>query len=330
MNKQSLKTIRWGIIGLGEIAAKFANDLQGVAGAELYAVASRSQQKADQFCKKYPAKKAYSSYVELANDSEIDAIYIATPHALHCQHSLLCLRQGKAVLCEKPLAMNSEQVQLMLDCAKQHRVLLMEALWTYFLPHYRFVLEALQLQRYGKLLNVSADFGFNRQFNNDSRLFNKALGGGSLLDIGIYPIFAALSTLGKPDAISAQATYFANGVDSSCTMKFCYNNQAQATLTSSLIADTSCEAIFACQNGTITINKGFHGPATVTIITATDVQTLDFNYSAQSHGYRYEIEHFNELLHQGKTESNIMSFAFSETLMATLDKVRALIDLQYD
>ena len=140
------KTINWGIIGLGNIAHKFATDLLTVEGAKLYAVASRNQEKADVFAAKYNAIKAYDSYETLAKNKIIDAVYIATPHALHKENTLLCLDNGIAVLCEKPFAMDSNEVHEMIAKAKEKNVLLMEALWTYFLPHYQYVLKALENQ----------------------------------------------------------------------------------------------------------------------------------------------------------------------------------------
>lgn len=321
------RKIRWGIIGLGNIAHKFAEDLLTVKGTELYAVASRTQQKADYFAAKYQAVQSYSSYEALVNDANVDAVYIATPHSLHKENTLLCLGRGIAVLCEKPLAMNGDEVNSMIAAAQKNNVLLMEALWTYFLPHYHFVLTELNNKTYGKLLKVEADFGFIREFNEDARLFRKSLGGGSLLDIGIYPIFAALSTLGMPDTVTANATFFDNGADSSCSMLFNYNSGATALLKSTLLESTPGEAVFYCERGIIKINSGFHCPSTVTLINGTVEETVDFK--CKTNGYNYEITHFNELLRQDKTESNIMTFNFSRDLIKTLDTVREIIGLKY-
>jgi predicted dehydrogenase len=325
---KSLKNrkIRWGIIGLVNIANKFATDLLTVKDAELYAVASRTKQKAENFADKYQATKAYSSYEALVDDKNIDAVYIATPHSLHKENVLLCLEQGIAVLCEKPFAMNTDEVNSMIAAATAHKTLLMEGLWTYFLPHYNFVLAELNSKKYGNLLKVEADFGFIKTFDESSRVFNKSLGGGSLLDIGIYPIFAALSTLGVPEKIAANATFFDNGADSSCTMEFNYNN-ATALLKSTLLEPTPGEAVFYCEQGIIKINSGFHGPTTATLINDENEETIDFN--CETHGYNYEISHFNELLRQGQTESPIMTYNFSRQLMETLDKVREIIGLKY-
>ncbi len=325
---QPTKSINWGIIGLGNIAHKFATDLLTVEGAKLYAVASRTLTKAEAFATKYDAPKAYASYEALVNDKNIDAVYIATPHALHKENTLLCIEHGIAVLCEKPFAMNSDEVQEMITMAKEKNVLLMEALWTYFLPHYQYVLKALEDQRFGKLLKLEADFGFYRAFDNSSRLFNKPLGGGSLLDIGIYPIFAALSTLGMPKSIKADATFFDNGADSSCSMTFGYSNGIMANLKSTLLEDTPIEAIFYCEKGIIKIENGWFSPSSVTLKPNNgDEETLDFGYNTI--GYNFETIHFNQLLREGKTQSDTMTFAFSQDLIQLLDTVRKHINLEY-
>lgn len=319
--------IRWGIIGLGNIAHKFAADLLTVDDAQLYAVASRTQEKADTFATKYNATKSYGSYKSLVNDTHIDAIYIATPHSHHKENTLLCLEKGIAVLCEKPFAMNSEEVGIMIVKAKENNILLMEALCTYFLPHYRYILNLLNKKEYGNIIKLEADFGFKPTFDINSRVFKKSLGGGSLLDIGIYPIFAALSTLEEPNSIQASVTFFENGVDSSCSMVFNYKNDVKAILKSTFLQTTPTEAVFYCENGIIKINGKFSGPSTVTLITDDIEETIDFDYKTK--GYDYEIIHFNQLLRNGKTESDIMSFVFSTNLIHILDKVREIIGLSY-
>lgn len=327
MTQQPLKKIKWGIIGLGSIANKFATDLLTIKDAELYAVASRNQEKANAFAEKYGAKNAYASYEALANDANVDAVYIATPHALHKENALMCLKNGIAVLGEKPLAMNAEEVEEMIACAKANNTLLMEALWTYFLPHYQFVLKELKQKTFGNILKIESDFGFQRAYDTETRLFNKAMGGGSLLDIGIYPIFAALSTLGLPKNIEACATFFENGSDSSCTMTFNYENNLNAHLKSSLLEPLPTQAIFYCEKATIKINRMFHMPTTVSIIQNGKEEIMDFGYNTI--GYNYEAIHFNQLLRNGKTESDIMTFEFSRNLIKTLDAVRKLIKLDY-
>jgi predicted dehydrogenase len=223
--------------------------------------------------------------------------------------------------------MNLEEVSEMIEAAKANNTLLMEALWTYFLPHYRYVLDALQTERYGKLLKLEADFGFKPEINMNSRVFKKSLGGGSLLDIGIYPIFTALSTLGVPNEINAKAEFFDNGVDASCDVVFSYDENVKAFLKSTLLENTPTEAIFYCEKGTIKINSRFHEPSTVTLMVDSNETTLDFEY--KTIGYSYEIAHFNQLIHDSKTESYVMTFAFSKLIIQTLDAVRNQIGLNY-
>lgn len=320
------KIINWGIIGLGKIADRFATDLTNVKHVNLAAVASRSEERANEFAKQFNADKAYDSYLKLAQDPNVDAVYIATPHSFHKEHSILCLKHKKAVLCEKPFAMNLEEVNEMIAVAKENDVLLMEALWTYFLPHYRFVLDIYKTKKYGNLIDLKADFGFVTPYNTDSRVFKKEVGGGSLLDIGIYPIFAALSTLGIPSKIEAKAEFFENGADAACDIIFSYE-KAKAYLKSTLLEETPTEAIFTFEKAKLVINTRFHEPSTVSVIQDDKSETLDFNY--KSIGYNFEADHFSQLLREGKKESNIMSFDFSRKLINTLDDVRTKIDLTY-
>jgi len=320
------KKIRWGIIGLGNIANKFAADLARVENVELVAVASRNQQRADEFAVQHNSKKAYNSYEKLVKDAEVDAVYIATPHSFHKKHAILCLENKKAVLCEKPFAMNLEEVTEMIAVARENNVLLMEALWTFFLPHFTYVLDIVKGKKFGKLNNLEADFGFYRDFDETSRLFKKEVGGGSLLDIGIYPIFAALATLGKPDAIDANATFFENGADSSCSAVFHYDN-AKATLKSTLLEETKTEAIFTFDKAIVIIKRQFHQPSTVVIIHNNKEEII--NFDCKTIGYSFEIEHFNQLLRENKKESAVMTFDFSRSMIKTLDKVRKIIGLAY-
>lgn len=318
--------IKWGIIGLGKIAHKFATDLASTENVTLVAVASRSQQNAEEFAEKYQVKKAFNSYIDLAKDPTIDAVYIATPHSFHKEHTILCLQNKKAVLCEKPFAMNLREVEEMIAIAKHNNVLLMDALWTFFLPHFRYVLDIVKNKKFGNLKNLEAGFGFYTPYNTESRLFKKEVGGGSLLDIGIYPIFAALSTLGKPKKIESAATFFKNGVDSSCSVVFDYGS-AKAHLKSTLLEETPTEAVFTFEDAILKLNTRFHETPYVTIYKNDKEEILDFKY--KTIGYSFEAEHFSQLIREEKKESNIMTFEFSKDLIATLDQVREIIGLEY-
>nr|WP_321246219.1 Gfo/Idh/MocA family oxidoreductase [uncultured Psychroserpens sp.] len=328
MSIQQPKTINWGIIGLGKIANKFAQDLLKVENTQLYAVASRHLDKANAFAETYSAIKAYDDYEVLARDPNIDAVYIATPNTFHNEHAILCLNHKKAVLCEKPFAMNLREVEEMIATAKANNTLLMEAMWTYFLPHYQFALKHIHEETFGRILKIEADFGFKAESIPTSRLFKKSLGGGSLLDIGIYPIFATLSTLGEPIHIESKATFFDNEVDASCLILFSYDNGVEAHLKSSLLEETPTEAIFYCERGRIKIHSRFHGPSSVSLISEGVKDTTDFDDT--TNGYYHETLHFNQLLRDFKSESDIMTFDFSRKLIRLLDTVRLQIGLKYE
>ncbi len=323
----NLKTIRWGIIGAGKIAKKFAQDLNTIPDAQLYAIASRDILRAEKFASDFSASKAYGSYEELVLDNNIDAVYIATPHSFHKAHSLLCLNQKIPVLCEKPFAMNLSEVEEMISTAKSNNTLLMEAMWTAFLPHFQYTLDLLHKKHFGDIVKLEADFGFFTPYNTESRLFDKSVGGGSLLDIGIYPIFASLSSLGIPKEIEAKAEVYPNGADSECDMVFHYDN-AKAYLKSTLTEETKTEATFHCEHGAIKINGRFHQPSSVTLTDDKGNSTIKtFDYTTI--GYSFEIEHFNQLIRANKTESDIMTFERSRTLISTIDRVREKISLKY-
>ncbi|AXT49375.1 gfo/Idh/MocA family oxidoreductase [Aquimarina sp. BL5] len=322
------KNFKWGIIGCGKIAHKFAEDLMTIPNAILYAVASRDLKKAKDFGKAYNTYSCYGSYKELVTNPEIDIIYIATPHVFHFENSLMCLTHKKAVLCEKPFAMNTKQVKEMITVAKNNDTFLMEALWTYFLPHYKYVLNIIQSNELGKVKNLKVDFGFASTYDTENRLFNKKLGGGSLLDVGIYPLFAALSILGYPEEIEANATFNEDEIDENCSMLLTYKNNTLASLYSSITEKTNTEAIIELENGTITINSRFHEPSSVTI-TRDGIQKLH-EFTANTNGYSFEAIHVQEMLEQGNKESTIMTFDKSLQLIRLLDTVRDKINLYYD
>ncbi len=319
--------IRWGIIGLGKIANSFATDMQQVDNSIIYAVASRSQEKANDFGTKYNVAKCYDSYEKLAQDPQVDAIYIATPHVRHAQDALLCLTHNKAVLCEKPFAMNLQEVDSMIAKAKEHNVLLMEALWTRFMPHFKFVKEELETGRYGKVKSLHADFSFKAPVNPDGRLYNKLLGGGSLLDIGIYPVFCALALLGKPESITAKGKIGKTQIDEEIEITFNYKTDTRAFLSSSILKNTPTTATLVCDNGIVFLHSRFHQTDKVTTLLNGVKVEHDFSYNAK--GYTFEIMHFADLLRAGKTESPLMSFEFSRMLIQTLDEIRELIGLHY-
>ncbi|SEB52022.1 Predicted dehydrogenase [Tenacibaculum sp. MAR_2009_124] len=321
------KKINWGILGLGKIANKFANDLLLSNNANLHAVASRSFEKAKEFAKTYNANKSYDNYTELVEDPEIDIVYIATPHPFHFDNTMLCLLNNKAVLCEKPMGMDSSQVTLMIKEAQSRNLFLMEGLWTRFIPATEKLLEIINSGKIGDIEFVRADFGFKGDLNLKSRLYDKKLGGGSLLDIGIYPIYLSLLLLGIPDQIKAIASMTETEVDSSCSILFNYSEGVIANLDSTIESDTATEAFIYGSKGAIRIHQRFHHANKLTISINGNQEVLDIPY--HGNGYLYEIEEANNCLLSGNTESSKHSLKNSLDLISVIDKVKDQIGLSY-
>ena len=322
-----MTTTRWGILGLGKIAHQFAKDLQTVKGAKLYAVGSRTQAKADEFVEQYHAEKAYASYEELLDDKSVDIVYIATPNVFHCENTLACLHAGKAVLCEKPFAMNQSEVQKMIDLAKSKNIFLMEALWSNFMPTIETLKQYKTENTYGNIKHLQAEFCFEAPFDPEKRLFNPKLGGGALLDIGIYPVYLALKLLGKPRHISAKSKMSTTGVDLETQIIFDYDAGVKAELFCSFDKTTPSEALISFENAEIKLHSRFHDTDKMSITTKGKKTLKDFKYQAK--GYHFEIAHVQECLAKGLSESPSMSFAFSLELIETLDEIRSKIGLEY-
>ncbi len=213
-----MKKYNWAILGCGHIVNKFCSDLKLLPNANLYATSSRDFQNALDYKIKYGFEVAYGSYSEMVNDPKVDVVYIATPHAFHREHAILCMNHKKAVLCEKAFAINKKEVEEMISCAIGNNTFLMEAFWTKFQPSFIKAMEILKSGELGKLQIVRSDFAFNAPFIEEKRLYNVNLGGGSLLDIGLYPVFAALTSLGKPDFIKTLAHFCSTGTEESISM----------------------------------------------------------------------------------------------------------------
>lgn len=323
-----MSVINWGILGLGRIAHKFVQDLLQIPDARLLAVASTDQQRADAFAGQYGAAHAFGTYEDLLSCEGLDAVYIATPHTGHYQTTLQCLNAGIAVLCEKPFAMNHQQVEKMVQTAREKKVFLMEALWTRFLPSVEKAVDLATSGSIGRITGVRADFGFKAAVDPEGRLYNKALGGGSLLDIGIYPLFAAYLFLGKPKTIKASAIVGSTGVDEQCGMVLTYEGGQMAVLNSTILTRTDTDAYVYGENGSVYLPSRFQETRSVVLKPAEgDSQT--FTFDRTTHGYAYEAEHVMDCLREGKTESPVWSLDDSLNLMALLDAVRHEAGIYY-
>ncbi|GAA4458442.1 Gfo/Idh/MocA family oxidoreductase [Nibrella saemangeumensis] len=320
---------RWGILGLGRIAHKFATDLLTLPDAELYAVASASAERAADFATQYNVPHHFGRYEDLLTCEGLDVVYIATPHVGHHAHTLLCLNSGLPVLCEKPFAMNARQVQEMVQTARINNVFLMEALWSRFIPSVQKALELIEAGAIGKVLGVRADFGFQAPFLPDKRGFNKDLGGGSLLDIGIYPLFLSYLILGKPQTIKASVTMSPTGVDEQCGMVLTYAGNQMAVLNSSFVTITRTHAFIYGETGNIYIHGRWHESQAVTLEPHEGDKQV-FSFERSTWGYDYEAHHVMQCLREGHTESPLWTLDDSLNLIELLDAVRQEVGLWYN
>lgn len=322
------KIINWGILGTGYIANKLAEALAHVHNARLLAVGSRNLNKAQAFAIKHNVERHYGSYDEVIRDKDVNVIYVATPHVFHFDNTMTALSNGKAVLCEKPFAMNETEVRKMIALARSRDLFLMEALWTLFLPRIRKVKELIDHGNIGEIIYIQSNFGFKADFNPEGRLFNKVLGGGALMDIGIYPVFITLYLLGKPDEIISNAIVGTTGVDDSISMIFKYE-KALANLHSTLVSDTSVETDICGTKGRIRIHRQWHMPGSLTLVLNSGEQQ-EFNFDTICNGYEYEAIEVTNCLLRGKKESDIVPLDFSLSLIRLLDQIRAQNNISYE
>lgn len=326
--------INWGIIGPGRIARKFAEDLRLLPNARLHAVASSSAERAQLFAAEFGARHAYGRYEDLMTCPDLDVVYVATAHPFHCENTLLCLENGLPVLCEKPFAMNLSEARRMVSAARHNRIFLMEGLWTRFIPAVEQAFEMVEKNEIGHLHTIKADLGFNMPVDLNSRVYNKSLGAGSLLDLGIYPALLALSLFGKPapEHIQAAATFTKTDVDESCAFMFQYPGNRLALCHSTIAANTSLGAHLYGSEGTIYLHPRWHHTQklTVTRYDGREESFRDINVPYQGHGYSYEAAHVMQCLENGYLESETVPLDFTLDLMETLDIIREKVGLVYD
>lgn len=328
MPKAYNNPINWGIIGTGWIADKMAEGLSVLPDAKLKAVASRNVERAKEFALKHGIETVYGTYEQIARDPAIDVVYVATPHPYHCENTLMCLENGKAVLCEKPFAMNEKEVLRMIASARENNVFLMEAFWTRFLPSMDKTLELITSGELGEVRHIHSDFGVMRAFDPDHRAFNKDLGGGSLLDIGIYPVFLSLLLWGEPDTISAVADIGSTVVDESLALVFKYNDGRIATLFSSFTVNSTVETHICGTKARLKLNRWWHTPTTLEL-TRGENETQRIEPPFVGNGYNYEAEEVMRCLQSGRKESDVLPLSFSLRLIRLLDRIRKEIGLVY-
>jgi predicted dehydrogenase len=321
--------IRWGILGPGRIAHNFAQGLAVLPDAELLAVGSRSQANADAFGAEFDVPHRYASYQALVADPEVDVIYVATPHSSHRESSLLCLRAGKAVLCEKPFTVNAVEAEEVIALARERGLFLMEAMWTRFLPAFDKIRELLSQGVLGELRMLIADFGFRAPFNPQSRLFDPRLGGGALLDVGVYLVSLASMAFGSPPVrISSLAHLGSTGVDEQSAMILGYERGELAVLATAVRTPTPQEAHLLGTEGQLRIHTQWWKPDTLTLsLPGQEDQVIHLPF--QGNGYNYEASEVMNCLREGKTESAVMPLDETLNIMRTMDRIRTQWDLRY-
>lgn len=320
--------IGWGFIGAGSIANRFIKGLLQVPDAYLAAVASRSAEKAKAFAENYGGK-AYTSYEEVVMDKNVDVVYVATPHSLHMEHTLLALEHGKPVLCEKPMAPNAAQVKKMVSKSREKGIYLMEAMWTRFFPAMKKVREWLDEGQIGKVHHVTADFGFAAMENPKSRLFNPELAGGSLLDVGVYTVSFASMVFGKkPNRISSVADMASTGVDACMGCTLGYEGGGIASLFSAINVRTLQEARIIGEKGHIIIPR-FWSPSKAYLYKDGQLAEEFYDDKLTGEGFQYEIAAVHDDLRTGRLENKLMPLDETIAIAETMDAIRAQWGLVY-
>lgn len=318
--------LRWGILGLGKIAHKFVKDLQLLTSHTVTGVGSRSLEKARDFANTYFVKKHYGSYDELLNSEDIDIVYIATPHDSHLEWSIKAMDSNKHVLCEKPLAVNRAQVELMINSSRQNKVFLMEALWSRFNPSIKEIIAFCKQGLIGEIKFIQADFNYAIEGSPASRLYNMNLAGGSLLDMGIYPIFLAYAILGMPSKIQAAAQFHESGADIQTTAILEYP-AALANVMSSFKAHSNMTASIGGTKGRIEIHPRWHETKSYTLHLNDSIEKIEHQFEGK--GFGGEILECHRCITEGRIESPIWSHQDSLNLMSILDEIRTIVGLKY-
>jgi len=327
-----METIRWGVLAPGRIAHTFASELALVSDAELVATGSRNLERASGFAAEFGGT-AHGSYEALVNDPQVDVVYVASPHALHDQHTRLALAAGKPVLCEKPMTLDADSTALLFDEAAARGLFLMEAMWTACHPTIRKLLALLATGEYGTARQVHADLGMVVETDPSDRLLDPALGAGALLDMGIYPLTLAHLVLGEPEQLAATANLSASGIDLDVAIAGRYPGGATAALTASMTAISPRTASVATELGHFDLPPGFHHPDRLqwTSYSTPEGATewIEPDEPVVGRGYGNEILEVHRCLRAGVLTSDLVPPSQTLSLMRQMDDVRSQIGVLY-
>lgn len=324
-----MSTVRWGVVGTGRIASAFVRDLALLPDASVVVVGSRRQESADEFAREHSIERAYPSYDQLVTDGEVDVVYVATPHPGHHGAAMLAIEAGKAVLVEKPFTMDAQEAAALVGAARSRGTFLMEAMWTRFLPHVVRIRELLASGVLGELRTVLAEHG--QWFGRDPRhrLFAPELGGGALLDLGIYPISFSSMVLGPPSRVTAVSEPAFTGVDATTSVLLQHPGGAHGVVTTSLQAVGANRASVAGSEARIEIDPVWYSPTSFSVV-ARDGRVVErFDQPHEGGGLRHQAAEVGRCLREGQPESADMPLDETVAIMGTLDEVRHQIGLTY-
>ena len=320
---------KWGIIGTGGIANAFARDLEYLDGHRISSVLSRSMKSANDFSSRLKNCKGFDNMDSFLHNPDIDAVYIATPNTYHAEQTIKALKAKKPVLCEKPFAMSASEVVLMVEASKINNTTLLEGMWTRYLPHIEKVRQILNDKTIGQVESVFACHGQNLKHSNNQRLWTKKLGGGALLDLGVYVISFAHLILGKPNEVLATSIFTDNGVDAKTSMIFKYDNNAIANLSCTMYDTQPNRAIISGEEGIIEIDPTFYGPTTMSI-KMNDGEIISFANEYEGHGLREQAKELERCVTNNIIESPQMKHSDSIAVMESIDQVREMIGLDFN
>lgn len=320
--------LRWGILATGWIADLFVRDLK-LAGHAVAAVGSRTQEGADRFAREHGIPVAHGSYAALAADPQIDIIYVATPHPQHVAAAKLALHAGKHLLVEKPFTLNAREAAEIADLAAEKGLVVLEAMWTRFLPHMIRLREIIAAGTIGAVRSITADHRQHLPDDPGHRLNALDLGGGALLDLGIYPISFCWDVLGKPETIHAQATFRETGADAQVATIFGYGSGAIATTLSSSDSAGPNRAAVVGTKGRIEIDRVWYTPTTFRVYDDANTVIETFDGGVPGRGMQFQAAEVERLVAAGLTAGAILPPAETVAIMATLDEIRRQIGLVY-
>ena len=323
-----MTNLRWGILATGWIAELFVSDMH-LAGLNVVAVGSRSQEAADEFAKRFSVPRAHGSYEALVADPEVDIVYVATPHPLHADNAILALEHGKHVLVEKAFTLNAAQARQVREVAQAKNLLVMEAMWTRYLPHMKRIHEILDTGTLGTIRALEIDHSQALSTDPLHRVSNLELGGGSLLDIGIYPVSFTWDVLGTPDQIVASATIRETGADAEVATIFRYGNDAIAISQSSSRGAGPNTASLIGELARIDIDKTWYEPTSFRVVGRDGTIWEEYVSEVEGRGMQYQAMAMEDYLRAGKRDSDLLPIDETIAIMESLDEIRRQIGLRY-